>query len=204
MALIERSLCSDMQIDDERTLPLVASATVVETSSRPTKTAWFDKMKEKMVANPPRAPPTSGTARGESVVPVWQRQLQSEQYGQEQQHASSRSPRQPFRDVSMQSPGPSRGGPSSSRNRPRHSPVNEGETGGDEGDVEDNDVEPGEEEQLHDREQGFGEESDELPTETGQQVFWFYHEGIWQTDNWVCRENLTAQQDSQTMHWKLG
>jgi hypothetical protein len=166
--------CSDMQIDDEGTLPLVASAVVLENPRRETKTAWFDKMKGKMVATSSRAPP--GTASGESVVPAWQRQLASEQYGQQQRHASSRSPRQPPPDVNMQSPGPSRGGPSRSRNIPPHSPGNEGETRGDEGDVEDNDVEdndvgPGEEEQLHDNE--------ELSGETGQQVFRFHREVIW-------------------------
>jgi len=79
-SLIMNAYCSEMQVDDEHAPPLVAS--VMAGLSRGTKTAWFGRMKEKMVAGPPGAPPTSGTAG--TAAAAWQRQLQSERYGQQQ------------------------------------------------------------------------------------------------------------------------
>lgn len=130
-----------MQIDSGPS-PDPAALTMAQ-ESRPTKTAWFDRMRTKMVDH--------GEARhgkpstGQPTEYAWHQQLQSERYGQSSQRQSSQHASsgggagQPLQDVNMQEPGPSRSREtrrSSPRNR--YSPIPGGEDEGLEADVEDN------------------------------------------------------------------
>jgi hypothetical protein len=125
-----------MQIDSGPS-PDPAALTMAQ-ESRPTKTAWFDRMRTRMVdhGEARRGKPSTG----QPTEYAWRQQLESERYGQPSQHASSGGGAgQPLQDVTMQEPGPSRSREtrrSSPRNR--YSPIPGGEDEGLEADVEDN------------------------------------------------------------------
>lgn len=120
---------SEMEIDRHPSPADLAASTMAQ-GSRQTKTAWFDKIKEKMVNDQQRVRGRP-TPTGEPVGYAWHQRLQSEHYGQPSQHvASSGGAVQPLEDVNMYQQEP---GPSQERRR-----SSDGEDEGLEADIEDN------------------------------------------------------------------
>lgn len=138
-----------MQVDSGPSLDPAALEMAQE--SRQTKTAWFDKMRSKMVDQ-------QGVRRGKtSTGHAWHQQLQSEHYGQPSQRAGEAG--QPLQDVNMQEPGPSRERRRSSpRNRDSLNPGGDDEDEGLEADVEDNVNDRGERASGKRREVGRGQQ----------------------------------------------
>jgi len=146
---------SEMQVDSGPS-PNPAALEMAQ-ESRQTKTAWFEKMRLKMVDQQRARRGKAST--GQPTGHAWHQQLQSEHYGQPPQHASSGEAYQPPQDVNMQEPGPSRERRRSSpRNRYSLNPGGDGEDEGLEADVEDNVNDRGERANGKRREVGRGQQ----------------------------------------------